>query len=423
MNLICIKSVEDIWDKELTGEEVEARFKRQATSEVENFAKTITQKIQEKESFIGFHRLFKHLAQVNDINKDNCDKQRAENLTMPGDVAHNVDTHFDEQGRHAVRIAKFISNYLQTVDPNEKFTGRKGDHLLSEEELIGEALSTVVSDRHVWGAGIYWDLNAYPRTEGRPRFAPHAYPLESTGDSKGTRTFKVIDFAGHYQSGRDYLEYDWFRNMKARWRTTVEDLQLETQKFDIRSSPAGTQKIRFEHYPQQYFSADYEEGFWTNPYFNCEGPIHHWLLSYVIPFFGPNILGKGTLEFKGVVKVDVKLKDLDINQCDMEAWVPNAFKNTHRCDRETTYCEHYPEQGFITGSYMCLCKQGYEYPWEDIGRWYDGQQMELHFSKKLRGLSNRYDRLKCRLAGAAGIQSNFLLISTFALAALIKMSL
>ena len=46
----------------------------------------------------------------------------------------------------------------------------------------------------------------------------------------------------------------------------------------------------------------------------------------------------------GVVKVDVKLKDLDINQCDMEAWVPNAFKNTHRCDRETTYCEHYPEQ-------------------------------------------------------------------------------
>ena len=51
--------------------------------------------------------------------------------------------------------------------------------------------------------------------------------------------FQVVDFAGHYQNGRDYLEYEWFRNMKARWRTTVEDLQIETQKFDIRSSPAG----------------------------------------------------------------------------------------------------------------------------------------------------------------------------------------
>ena len=47
------------------------------------------------------------------------------------------------------------------------------------------------SDRKIWGAGVYWDLNAYPRSEGRPRFAPHAYPGETKEEKKTTRTFQV----------------------------------------------------------------------------------------------------------------------------------------------------------------------------------------------------------------------------------------
>ena len=41
--------------------------------------------------------------------------------------------------------------------------------------------------------------------------------------------------------------------------------------------------------------------------------------------------------FRGVVTVDVKLDELDTNQCSADFHVPNAFKNTARCHYETTY--------------------------------------------------------------------------------------
>ena len=30
-------------------------------------------------------------------------------------------------------------------------------------------------------------------------------------------------------------------------------------------------------------------------------------------------------------------ENLDINQCDHDYWVANAFKNTHKCDRRSSY--------------------------------------------------------------------------------------
>lgn len=40
---------------------------------------------------------------------------------------------------------------------------------------------------------------------------------------------------------------------------------------------------------------------------------------------------------RGVVTIDVKLDELDIQQCPGPFHEPNAFKNTARCDYETTY--------------------------------------------------------------------------------------
>ena len=37
---------------------------------------------------------------------------------------------------------------------------------------------------------------------------------------------------------------------------------------------------------------------------------------------------------RGVVKVDIRLDELDINQCPMDFHVPNAFKGTARCHYE-----------------------------------------------------------------------------------------
>lgn len=34
------------------------------------------------------------------------------------------------------------------------------------------------------------------------------------------------------------------------------------------------------------------------------------------------------------------LLQLDINQCDDVFYAPNAFKNTHKCDRKTSYVRY-----------------------------------------------------------------------------------
>ena len=37
-------------------------------------------------------------------------------------------------------------------------------------------------------------------------------------------------------------------------------------------------------------------------------------------------------------------------------------------------------RGFDTGGYKCECKQGFEYPFEDLITYYDGQLVEAEFS-------------------------------------------
>ena len=40
---------------------------------------------------------------------------------------------------------------------------------------------------------------------------------------------------------------------------------------------------------------------------------------------------------RGVISIHVDLDFLDINQCPAEFFVPNAFKNTAKCDFRTQY--------------------------------------------------------------------------------------
>ncbi len=39
---------------------------------------------------------------------------------------------------------------------------------------------------------------------------------------------------------------------------------------------------------------------------------------------------------RGVVRIDIKLDDVDINQCYMPYYEANAFKNSDRCDYYST---------------------------------------------------------------------------------------
>jgi hypothetical protein len=91
------------------------------------------------------------------ITKNNCQLQDASDLFLPGDAAYGVRTQFEGQGRVALRLAHFLSNFLQNVDEYEQFGNLKGDRRLNETHIFGEVLGIVMSDFRVLGAGVYFD--------------------------------------------------------------------------------------------------------------------------------------------------------------------------------------------------------------------------------------------------------------------------
>lgn len=67
-------------------------------------------------------------------------------------------------------------------------------------------------------------------------------------------------------------------------------------------------------------------------------------------------------------------------------------------------------RGFEAGGYKCECLQGYEYPFEDPITYYDGQIVEAEFQNIIADKETRIDMFKCRLAGAAAIQSSVVML-------------
>ena len=53
-----------------------------------------------------------------------------------------------------------------------------------------------------------------------------------------------------------------------------------------------------------------------------------------------------------------------------------------------------------------MCKQGYEYPFEDPIDYFDGQRLDAEFISLVEGKPNWFDMYKCRLAGVGGLTSS-----------------
>lgn len=70
-------------------------------------------------------------------------------------------------------------------------------------------------------------------------------------------------------------------------------------------------------------------------------------------------------------------------------------------------------RGYETGGYKCECLQGFEYPFEDLITYYDGQLVEAEFQNIVADKETRYDMFKCRLAGAASmhLKTSLLILS------------
>uniref|UniRef100_A0A3B1IZP9 G protein-coupled receptor 158 n=1 Tax=Astyanax mexicanus TaxID=7994 RepID=A0A3B1IZP9_ASTMX len=97
---------------------------------------------------------------------------------------------------------------------------------------------------------------------------------------------------------------------------------------------------------------------WSSPYLECENGYYvpRWLLTLSAGFYGltPDL----TLDFRGVVRVDVSVQDVDIDQCSTEGW----FAGTHRCNVTSMECLPIPGHGFVLDKYKCQCKGDFYHP-------------------------------------------------------------
>lgn len=69
--------------------------------------------------------------------------------------------------------------------------------------------------------------------------------------------------------------------------------------YVCRADEPGKNIRKHEDYPLVWQAAGYEVGTWSDPYFDCEGYIKDWILSYRVPFFGNTGYGSPT-EFRCV---------------------------------------------------------------------------------------------------------------------------
>ncbi|XP_051990871.1 probable G-protein coupled receptor 158 [Xyrauchen texanus] len=97
---------------------------------------------------------------------------------------------------------------------------------------------------------------------------------------------------------------------------------------------------------------------WSAPYLECEQGsfVPHWLLTLSEGFYG--LKNNTKPEFRGVVRVDVNVQDVDIDQCSSSGW----FAGTHRCNLTSMECKPILGHGFVLDKYKCQCKSGFYHP-------------------------------------------------------------
>lgn len=366
------------------------------------------------------------------VRADNCQRLRPDDLVLAGSVAYGKEIQMENQARMAVRLANFLSAFLQIVDPNESFAEfRVTDKPLTKDQVIGEALAAIIGDRQLQGLGVVFEPSKF--NENETYFGPYAYRR-----ARNDRSFFVDDVTRFDKdSPYNYQNRDFFKQVGVRWRSNVNEEELETYttKINIRFNKDGYTSIRYDHYPLQYRAADIRHGSWSTPYFDCGGFHNKWLLGFGVPFFGWDAIKSG-LEFRGVVFVNMRVEDMDINQCGsmgpdgsdsaassasiFNTWhsepvqaqavdsfplhrysyQPNAFRNTHKCDRLSSRCVPILGRRFDAGGYKCECEQGFEYPFNDEFTYFDGQILEAEYQNMRERKGSRFDTLACRVAGA-----------------------
>ncbi|CAM2105302.1 unnamed protein product [Caretta caretta] len=163
------------------------------------------------------------------------------------------------------------------------------------------------------------------------------------------------------------IETEWFHSLKRKWRPHLHRKVLTPGPKTLESSWK-----KKDSYP-----ADKNHIKWSSPYLECENGNYKpgWLVTLSAAFYGlqPNLLP----EFRGVVKVDINLQKVDIDQCSSEGW----FSGTHKCHLNNSECTPIKGLGFVLGAYKCICKAGFYHPNIFSVNSFQRKDTDNHFSR------------------------------------------
>lgn len=144
-----------------------------------------------KQPTINIHKVLDFILRM---NKDTCKKYKKEDLVLSGDTSFGSEEFFQNEGKMALRLANFISAFLQVSDPKEVYSEKRvADKPLTEDQMIAETLSILAGDYRIWSAGTFWERNKFTN---RTYFAPFAYKLQAN-----TRKYRVEDLARLNKTG------------------------------------------------------------------------------------------------------------------------------------------------------------------------------------------------------------------------------
>lgn len=178
---------------------------------------------------------------INKVNPRTCKNFHEQDLILHGDISHGAKDYFENEAKMALRLANFISAFLQISDPDEVYSGKRvADKPLTEDQMIGETLALVLGNTRIWSAGTYWERNKFTN---RTYFAPFAYKKELN-----IRKFNVEDLARLNKTGEIYTEKPWYRFLKQRWSTNFDALERFFMKMRIRNNETGGFSLKYGNF-------------------------------------------------------------------------------------------------------------------------------------------------------------------------------
>ncbi|XP_063157911.1 probable G-protein coupled receptor 179 [Candoia aspera] len=180
-----------------------------------------------------------------------------------------------------------------------------------------------------------------------------AHPLSSKPQmilqaTKGNNEILLQDLSAFSENLRNLTwENEWYNFFRFQ-RTSLLHKRILSNDLKTLDTPKWSQGDSYVM-DQGYVK-------WSPPFLECEDGkfLPTWMVTLSSSFYGlkPDL----NPEFKGVMRLDVKIQNVDINQC---ATSGGWFGNTHQCDLNSTQCVPQESHGFVLGKYHCLCKPGF----------------------------------------------------------------